>query len=94
MGVNDIWMIDPGIKQEEGYDIYDDGTARDVWVLDAAGKAAIGRVWPGACVFPDFTMAATREWWAGLQVNTSACFVFFLFPSPLYFFLLGFVVAG
>ncbi|MGM0484689.1 MAG: TIM-barrel domain-containing protein, partial [Candidatus Krumholzibacteriota bacterium] len=26
----------------------------------------IGRVWPGDCVFPDFTMPAARLWWASL----------------------------
>lgn len=25
-----------------------------------------GEVWPGACVFPDFTRAATRAWWSKL----------------------------
>jgi alpha-glucosidase len=25
-----------------------------------------GYVWPGECVFPDYTNAKVREWWAGL----------------------------
>lgn len=35
-------------------------------VKDSHGKNYVGDVWPGACVFPDFTMEETREWWAGL----------------------------
>ncbi len=31
-----------------------------------AGDDYYGRVWPGACAFPDFTARATRQWWAGL----------------------------
>lgn len=27
------------------------------------GKEYIGHVWPGRCHFPDFTKAATQEWW-------------------------------
>jgi alpha-glucosidase len=26
----------------------------------------LGEVWPGDCVFPDFTIERTRTWWASL----------------------------
>lgn len=26
----------------------------------------LGEVWPGPCVFPDFTQKQTRSWWAEL----------------------------
>ncbi|WEK37773.1 MAG: glycoside hydrolase family 31 protein [Candidatus Pseudobacter hemicellulosilyticus] len=61
-----VYMIDPGVKVDTGYSVYKSGTAKDVWVKDEAGKEYHGKVWPGACVFPDFTMPRTREWWAGL----------------------------
>jgi alpha-glucosidase len=31
-----------------------------------------GEVWPGECVFPDFTNAKVREWWAGLYADFMA----------------------
>jgi len=64
-----VWMIDPGVKKEKGYKIYDSGTAGNQWVLNNNGKPFTGEVWPGDCVFPDFTRPATRDWWAGLYKN-------------------------
>ncbi len=61
-----VWMIDPGIKQEEGYRIYDQGTAGKHWVQNDSNTASVGNVWPGPCVFPDYTRPETRTWWAGL----------------------------
>ncbi|MBN2843390.1 MAG: DUF5110 domain-containing protein [Sedimentisphaerales bacterium] len=65
-GFKGIWMIDPGVKKEEGYFVYDSGTAADVWVKTASGEQFYGPVWPGDSVFPDFTSPAVRNWWAGL----------------------------
>eukprot|EP00271_Cylindrocystis_brebissonii_P002380 TRINITY_DN12974_c0_g1_i1.p1 TRINITY_DN12974_c0_g1~~TRINITY_DN12974_c0_g1_i1.p1 ORF type:complete len:810 (-),score=150.92 TRINITY_DN12974_c0_g1_i1:473-2902(-) len=61
-----IWMLDPGIKEEPGYAAYDSGNKADLWVLKANGKPFTGNVWPGACRFPDYTMATARSWWADL----------------------------
>ena len=66
-GFHSVWMIDPGVKDEKGYFVYDSGTAANVWVEDKSGdKPYVGPVWPGDCVFPDFTRPETRQWWAGL----------------------------
>ncbi|KAL9250894.1 Alpha-glucosidase 2-like protein [Drosera capensis] len=65
-GFKAIWMLDPGIKREEGYFVYDSGSERGVWVQTAAGKSFVGKVWPGPCVFPDFTQSKARSWWADL----------------------------
>jgi alpha-glucosidase len=65
-GFKGIWMIDPGVKVDPGYRVYDSGTAADVWVHSAFGGPYRGAVWPGDCVFPDFTRPETRAWWAGL----------------------------
>ncbi len=71
-GFSCIWMIDPGIKAEEGYFVYDQGTAADAWVRDAAGGVYLGEVWPGWCTFPDYTRPDVRQWWAGLYKDFMA----------------------
>ncbi|MCF8302368.1 MAG: T9SS type A sorting domain-containing protein [Bacteroidales bacterium] len=61
-----IYMIDPGVKVDEGYFVYDQGTAGDHWILNNNGNVYNGEVWPGQCAFPDYTRPETRDWWAGL----------------------------
>ncbi|KAL5724729.1 alpha-glucosidase [Ranunculus cassubicifolius] len=68
-GFKAIWMLDPGIKKEEGYIVYESGSRDDVWVQKADGKPYVGEVWPGPCVFPDYTQNKTRSWWADLVKN-------------------------
>ncbi|GLT57782.1 hypothetical protein SLA2020_307310 [Shorea laevis] len=65
-GFKAIWMLDPGIKYEEGYFVYDSGSKNNVWIQKADGKPFVGDVWPGPCVFPDFTQSKVRSWWANL----------------------------
>lgn len=65
-GFKSVWMIDPGVKVDPGYAVYDSGTKIDAWVKDSEGGTFQGKVWPGPCVFPDFTMAEVRQWWSGL----------------------------
>lgn len=65
-GFKAVWIIDPGVKVDEGYRVYVSGSKRDVWVKTASGKEFNGAVWPGTCAFPDFTRPETRGWWAGL----------------------------
>lgn len=42
------------------------GAAAEAWVKDKDGKVYVGDVWPGPCVFPDYTSPRVRSWWAGL----------------------------
>ncbi|MBI5464891.1 MAG: hypothetical protein HY966_08075, partial [Ignavibacteriales bacterium] len=59
-------IIDPGIKNEPGYWVYDEGAKGDHFNKYPDGKYFIGKVWPGECVFPDFTKKDSREWWGTL----------------------------
>lgn len=61
-----VWMIDPGVKLDPGYAVYDSGTEKDLWIQKKDRTTFEGEVWPGMCVFPDFTMPAVRSWWADL----------------------------
>lgn len=66
MGWHNVWMINPGVKKEVGNFVYDQLMAGDHAVKRADGTVYEGEVWPGMCVFPDFTRGETRKWWAGL----------------------------
>src|SRR5947209_5939888 len=48
------------------YAPFDSGIAGHDFVRKADGALYVAPVWPGPSVFPDFTRAATREWWGGL----------------------------
>ncbi|KAK9112700.1 hypothetical protein Scep_020219 [Stephania cephalantha] len=37
-GFKAIWMLDPGIKHEEGYFVYDSGSKGDVWIQNVDEK--------------------------------------------------------
>jgi alpha-glucosidase len=65
-GFHSVWMIDPGVKAERGYSVYDSGSRRRIWVHTKDGKEYNGKVWPGICAFPDFTIPDARTWWADL----------------------------
>lgn len=58
-------IIDPGVKFEAGYQVYDDGHAQGVFCQNPEGNEFVGMVWPGETVFPDFTLEPARDWWAG-----------------------------
>jgi alpha-glucosidase len=52
--------------RDDTYAPYASGLAGDHFLRAANGSVFHGQVWPGACVFPDFTRADTRAWWGGL----------------------------
>jgi alpha-glucosidase len=53
-------------KVEQDYAPYASGAQGDHFVKNADGTTYVAPVWPGPSVFPDFTQAATRDWWGGL----------------------------
>jgi alpha-glucosidase len=65
-GIHTVAIIDPGIKQESGYSVFDSGTKLDAWLKKPGGEPYLGRVWAGASVFPDYTNPRVRDWWANL----------------------------
>ncbi|MER6611609.1 glycoside hydrolase family 31 protein [Streptomyces sp. NPDC000927] len=68
-GVRLVSIVDPAVKAEPGYAVFDSGTevgSRGAFVRDARGRVVRGEVWPGECVYPDFTDPLVREWWGGL----------------------------
>jgi alpha-glucosidase len=65
-GFKTVVMIDPGIKVDRDYWVYNEALENDYFCKRADGPIMQGKVWPGPCSFPDFTNPEVREWWAEL----------------------------
>lgn len=63
-GIRAVTIVDPGVKREPGYAVYDSGREQQAFCQTASGREYVGKVWPGDTVFPDFTLKNTRDWWA------------------------------
>ncbi len=63
-GVKAVTIIDPGVKKDDGYFMYDEGIKDGHFAKNPDGTVYEGKVWPGETVFPDFTQEKTRNWWA------------------------------
>ena len=68
-GIRVITIIDPGVKLDPGYSVYDDGLAKGVFATTESGETYIGQVWPGKTAFPDFVQENTRKWWGALNAE-------------------------
>ncbi len=62
-GIRTVTIIDPGVKKDPDYDIYQEGVRQGVFCRLPDGSLFTGLVWPGWTVFPDFTDPQTRNWW-------------------------------
>lgn len=65
-GFKTVVIIDPGIKKDPEYWVFQEGIANDYFCKRPDGPYVEGLVWPGECYFPDFTRPDVREWWADL----------------------------
>jgi alpha-glucosidase len=63
MGFKVTLIVDPGIKEEKGYGVYERGVKEDIFAKYPDGSYYTGQVWPGWCHFPDFTDPKGRAWW-------------------------------
>ena len=66
-GFKVITIIDPGVKHEPGYAVFDQAVERDVLCRTEGGDIYIGEVWPGDTAFPDFATEEARHWWGELN---------------------------
>jgi alpha-glucosidase len=71
-GFETVAILDPGVKVDQQYATFRDGTAHDVFLRDASGKPVRREVWPGTCQFPDFTDPGSRRWWSGQVARFAA----------------------
>ncbi len=63
MGFLVVVIVNPGIKAEEGYGVYEEGLKNNYYVTRPSGEVYYGEVWPKPAVFPDFLQAEVRQWW-------------------------------
>jgi alpha-glucosidase len=66
-GFKVVTIVDPGVKVDSAYDVYRQLLAQRGEVTWPDGSPYVGRVWPGPVLFPDFSLAATRQWWGDLH---------------------------
>lgn len=66
-GFYPVFIIDPGVKAQKDYPVFEDGVNQDVFLKDSRG------LWQGStwaqkaedrtAVFPDFFQETVRDWW-------------------------------
>ncbi len=66
-GFRVITIIDPGVKDDPGFPVFDEARHDELFCRTAGGAVYVGQVWPGRTVFPDFSLEETRRWWGRLN---------------------------
>jgi alpha-glucosidase len=64
-----VTIIDPGVKYDPGYPVFDEANEKDLFCRTPGGAVYIGQVWPGRTAFPDFSLEETRTWWGRLNAE-------------------------
>ena len=62
-GIKLVPIVDPGVKKERGYDVYEEGLKHGYFATDRDGLPYVNQVWPGDALYPDFSDPNAREWW-------------------------------
>ncbi len=68
-GFRVVTIVDPGVKHEPGYPVFDEALKRDVLCRTEGGDVYVGQVWPGDTAFPDFATEEGRSWWGELNAS-------------------------
>lgn len=66
-GIRLVPIIDAAIKNEEGYEPYDEGKAKGYFCTNEDKSLFSCGVWPGWTNLPDFLKPEVRTWWGGLH---------------------------
>ena len=62
-GLRVVTIVDPGVKKEVGYPVYESGHKLDAFVKNRREEELVGEVWPQPAVWPDFSRSEVRRWW-------------------------------
>ena len=68
-GFQTVVMIDPGIRVDKDYHVYQSGLENDFFCRRTSGELMEGPVWPPLCVWPDYTRQDVRQWWGELYTE-------------------------
>lgn len=87
-GFRSVWILDPAVKVEPGYEVYEQAVAHGHFIRDSDGREHHEWTWPGDAAFPDFTRPETRAWWAAhtmkfLEHGMDGVWVDLNEPSPI-----------
>jgi alpha-glucosidase len=63
-GVQFVTILNPGVKFSRKSNLFLEGCVLDAFCRLPNGRLVVAPVWPGWCVFPDFTNPAVRRWWS------------------------------
>jgi alpha-glucosidase len=61
-----VTIVDPGIKTDPHFDIYQDGLEKQAYLSLPGGKTLTGVAFAGETSYPDFTSPDVRQWWSEL----------------------------
>lgn len=67
MGFKVVTIIDPGVKVEKGYYVYEEGMKNGYFAKTPEGETYVNVVWPGDSVYPDFGDPKVQQWWGDNQ---------------------------
>lgn len=62
-GIKAVTILDPGVKVEKDYPMYEEGIENGFFAKSPDGSVYVNTVWPGDAVYPDFGSPAVRQWW-------------------------------
>lgn len=62
-GIKAVTIIDPGVKVEKDYFMYEEGIEQDYFAKAPDESVYVNAVWPGDAVYPDFGNPDVRSWW-------------------------------
>ncbi|SEF63969.1 alpha-glucosidase [Caloramator fervidus] len=66
-GFKVVTIIDPAVKKDKGYFMYEEGLKNGYFITDKDGIPYVNEVWPGEALYPDFSDEKVRNWWADKQ---------------------------
>jgi alpha-glucosidase len=67
LGFRAVTIVDPGIKYEPSYPVFDAAREQNLLCKTPGGAIYVGQVWPGRTAFPDFVKPETQSFWGELN---------------------------